>query len=217
MLAAIRDNNPVVFLEAKGLYGFFRTDLREEVPLGAEHEVEIGAREVRREGSDLTMLTYGAMVWTSLAAAEQLAREGVAAEVIDLRTLGRSTWSACARRSTKTHRALVLARGHAAGAGSGRAGGDPRRRVFWQLERRSCASPAPDTPVPYSPPLEQRLPAERRRTVVAAARRLASESVSRRRRAPRASTGRRSRRPAAPRAPTGGRRTRRGSRPGRDR
>jgi deoxyxylulose-5-phosphate synthase len=81
MLAAIHDNNPVVFLEAKGLYGFFRTDLREEVPLGAEHEVEIGRATVRREGSDLTILTYGAMVWTSLAAAERLAAEGIAAEV----------------------------------------------------------------------------------------------------------------------------------------
>src|SRR5687767_8226731 len=87
MLAAIRDDNPVLYLEAKGLYGFFRTDLREEVPLGVEQEVPIGVAAVRREGSDVTLLTYGAMVWTALAAADQLAARGVEVEVVDLRSL----------------------------------------------------------------------------------------------------------------------------------
>ena len=59
MIAAIRDDNPVIFLEAKGLYGFFRNDLRQEVPLGAENETPIGVAAVRREGADLSVLTYG--------------------------------------------------------------------------------------------------------------------------------------------------------------
>jgi pyruvate/2-oxoglutarate/acetoin dehydrogenase E1 component len=85
--AALRDENPVLFLEAKGLYGFFRTDLREEVPLGRDFEVPNGSAAVRRQGADLTILTYGAMVWTALAAAERLSARGVGAEVIDLRSL----------------------------------------------------------------------------------------------------------------------------------
>ncbi|MCP4204062.1 MAG: hypothetical protein GY769_19280, partial [bacterium] len=108
MIAAIRDENPVIFLEAKGLYGFFRTDLREDVPLGSEHEVLIGTAAVRRSGSDLTILTYGAMVWTSLAAAAELADEGCDVEVVDLRTLSPLDVETVRSSVRKTHRALVV-------------------------------------------------------------------------------------------------------------
>ncbi|HET9765609.1 MAG TPA: transketolase C-terminal domain-containing protein, partial [Thermoanaerobaculia bacterium] len=154
MLAAIRDNNPVVFLEAKGLYGFFRTDLREDVPLGAEHEVEIGRAAVRREGGDLTILTYGSMVWASLAAAERLAGEGIAAEVVDLRTL----WPLdvdCVRASVeKTHRALVVHEDTRRGGLGGELAAILADELFWQLDAPLRRVTAPDTPVPYSPPLE---------------------------------------------------------------
>ncbi|HXT52378.1 MAG TPA: thiamine pyrophosphate-dependent enzyme [Thermoanaerobaculia bacterium] len=174
MLAAIRDNNPVVFLEAKGLYGFFRTDLREEVPLGAEHEVEIGRAKVRREGADLTILTYGAMVWTSLAAAEQLAAEGIAAEVVDLRSL----WPLdieCVRASVeKTHRALVVHEDTGRGGLGGELAAILADELFWQLDAPLRRVTAPDTPVPYAPPLESDfLP--KAEDVVAAAKRLVAE------------------------------------------
>jgi len=154
MLAAIRDNNPVVFLEAKGLYGFFRIDLREEVPLGAEHEVEIGRAAVRREGSDLTILTYGAMVWTSLVAAERLAEEGIAAEVIDLRTLWPLDLEAIRRSVEKTHRALVVHEDTGRGGLGGELAAILADELFWHLDAPLRRVTAPDTPVPYSPPLE---------------------------------------------------------------
>jgi pyruvate/2-oxoglutarate/acetoin dehydrogenase E1 component/TPP-dependent pyruvate/acetoin dehydrogenase alpha subunit len=174
LLAAIRDGNPVIFLEAKGLYGFFRTDLREEVPLGIEREVPIGRAAVRREGHDLTILTYGAMVWTSLAAADQLAGEGIAAEVVDLRTL----WpldAECVRASVaKTHRVLVVHEDTGRGGLGGELAAIVADELFWQLDAPLRRVTAPDTPVPYSPPLEHDfLP--KIDDVVAAARRLASE------------------------------------------
>ena len=80
--SAIRDNNPVLFFEHKFLY----RRIKEEIPEG-DYTVPIGKAVVRREGRDLTIVSYAAMVHTSLEAAAQLAQEGIEAEVIDLRTL----------------------------------------------------------------------------------------------------------------------------------
>jgi len=129
---------------------------------------------VRREGSDLTILSYGAMVWTSLAAAEQLAADGVSAEVIDLRTL----WPLdveCVRASvTKTHRALVVHEDTGRGGLGGELAAILGDELFWQLDAPLRRVTAPDTPVPYSPPLESDfLP--KAEDVVAAAKRLAAE------------------------------------------
>jgi len=174
MLAAIRDNNPVLFLEAKGLYGFFRTDLREEVPLGAEHEVEIGRARVRREGSDLTILTYGSMVWASLAAADELQAAGIAAEVIDLRTIWPLDLDAIRASVEKTHRVLVVHEDTRRGGLAGELAAILADELFWQLDAPLRRVTAPDTPVPYAPPLEHDfLP--NTSDVVAAAKRLMAE------------------------------------------
>ena len=82
MKSAIRDNNPVLFFEHKFLYRRIKEDLPED-----EYTVPIGKAAVRREGRDLTIMSYAAMVHTSLEAAEMLAKEGIEAEVVDLRTL----------------------------------------------------------------------------------------------------------------------------------
>ncbi len=174
LLAAIRDPNPVLYLEAKGLYGFFRTDLREDVPLGAAHEVEIGRAALRREGGDLTILTYGAMVWTALAAAAELERRGVAAEVIDLRSLVPLDEAAIAASVAKTGRVLILHEDTRRGGMGGELAALLADRLFWQLDAPIRRVTAPDTPVPYSPPLEHDfLP--RAEDVVAAALELAGE------------------------------------------
>jgi pyruvate/2-oxoglutarate/acetoin dehydrogenase E1 component len=174
MIAAIRDPNPVIYLEAKGLYGFFRTDLRQEVPLGAEHETPIGEATVRREGSDLTILTYGAMVWASLAAAEELAGEGIEAEVVDLRTLwplDRGTIEGSVR---KTNRALIVHEDTRRGGLGGELAALLADDLFYHLDAPIRRVAAPDTPVPYSPPLEHDfLPGSEE--VVAAARVLVAE------------------------------------------
>jgi 2-oxoisovalerate dehydrogenase E1 component beta subunit len=153
LTAALRDNNPVVYLEAKGLYGIFRPDLREEVPVG-DFEVAIGRAAVRREGKDVSVLTYGAMVWTALAAAETLAREGLSVEVVDLRTLAPLDEESIARSIAKTHRALILHEDTRTGGVGAELAARLAEQAFWDLDAPILRVAAPDTPVPYSPPLE---------------------------------------------------------------
>jgi 2-oxoisovalerate dehydrogenase E1 component beta subunit len=172
LLAAIRDPNPVLFLEAKGLYGFFRTDLREAVPLGAEHEVAIGSAVVRREGTDLSILTYGSMVWTALAAAEALAEGGIAAEVVDLRSLVPLDETTVATSVRKTGRALLLHEDSVRGGFGGELAALLSASLFAFLDAPIVRVGAPDTPVPYAPPLERDFHPDRDK-VVEAARELA--------------------------------------------
>ena len=82
LISAIRDNDPVIFLEHMKLYRSFR----QEVPEG-EYTIALGKADVKREGTDVSIITYGAMVHASLKAAEELEKEGIHAEVIDLRTV----------------------------------------------------------------------------------------------------------------------------------
>ncbi len=82
LLASIRDNDPVVFLEHMKLYRSFRGEVPEE-----EYTIELGKADVKREGKDVTIVTYGAMVHSALKAAEQLEKEDIDLEVIDLRTV----------------------------------------------------------------------------------------------------------------------------------
>ncbi|WP_290438336.1 transketolase C-terminal domain-containing protein, partial [Listeria monocytogenes] len=82
LISAIRDNDPVIFLEHMKLYRSFR----EEVPEG-EYTVEIGKPAVRREGTDVYIITYGALVQESMKAADALEQDGVSVDVIDLRTI----------------------------------------------------------------------------------------------------------------------------------
>jgi len=102
--AAIRDDNPVLYFEHKYLY----RRAKGPVPEGDDQIVPIGEAAIRREGGDVTLITYGAMVLQSLEAADQLAREGVEVEVIDLRTLVPLDKAAIFRSVDKTSRALVV-------------------------------------------------------------------------------------------------------------
>jgi 2-oxoisovalerate dehydrogenase E1 component beta subunit len=154
MMAAIRDPNPVIFLESKGLYGFFRNDLREDVPLGSAFEVPIGKAAVRREGRHASLLTYGAMTWTALQAADQLAREGIELEVLDLRSLVPLDEAAIEATARKTGRVLVLHEDTRRGGLGGDLAALLADKLFWFLDAPIQRITAPDTPVPYSPPLE---------------------------------------------------------------
>jgi pyruvate/2-oxoglutarate/acetoin dehydrogenase E1 component/TPP-dependent pyruvate/acetoin dehydrogenase alpha subunit len=174
MIAAIRDDNPVIFLEAKGLYGFFRDDLRQEVPLGTEHQASLGKAAIRRAGEDLTILTYGAMTWTALEAAESLAEESISAEVIDLRSLVPLDEEAIGASLSKTNRVLILHEDTRRGGLGGELAALINENFFYQLDAPIRRVAAPDTPVPYSPPLEyDYLP--KAEDVVAAARELVAE------------------------------------------
>ncbi len=165
--SAIRDNNPVLFFEHKFLY----RRIKEEVPEG-DYTVPIGKAIVRRPGRDLTIVTYAAMVHASLDAAAQLAREGIEAEVVDLRTLlplDRETIIESIRRTSKL---LVVHEDTRTGGIAGEIAAVVTDSAFEDLDGPVRRVTSLDTPVPFSPPLEEHfLPNAER--IAAAARDLA--------------------------------------------
>jgi 2-oxoisovalerate dehydrogenase E1 component beta subunit len=148
--SAIRDNDPVIFFEHKGLY----RRIKEELP-AEEYTVPIGKAKIAREGKDLSIVTYGAMVWTALDAAEQLAQEGVSVEVLDLRTLVPLDRETVCESVKKTSKVLLLHEDTRTGGMAGELAVTITESVFEYLDAPIVRVTAPDTPVPYSPPLEE--------------------------------------------------------------
>ncbi len=103
LIASIRDNDPVFFMEHLNLYHM----ARQEVPEG-EYVIELGKANVVREGSDVTIITYGNMVHTSMKAAQELEKEGIQVEVIDLRTVSPIDTETIIESVKKTNRAIVV-------------------------------------------------------------------------------------------------------------
>ena len=165
--SAIRDNNPVLFFEHKFLY----RRVKEEVPK-TDYTVPLGKAVVRREGRHLTILSYAAAALTSLDAAAVLAKEGIEAEVIDLRTLlplDRETIIASVK---KTNRLLVVHEDTRTGGIAGEIAAIVCEEAFFDLDAPIARVTALDTPVPYAPTLEAAfLPSAEK--VAAAARELA--------------------------------------------
>jgi 2-oxoisovalerate dehydrogenase E1 component beta subunit len=165
--SAIRDNNPVLFFEHKFLY----RRIKEELPAG-DYTVPIGKAVVRREGRDLTILSYAAMAHVAVEASAVLAAEGIEAEVIDLRTLlplDRETILASVK---KTNRLLIVHEDTRTGGIAGEIAAIVCEGAFEDLDAPIARVTGLDTPVPYAPPLEERfLPNAEK--VAAAARELA--------------------------------------------
>jgi len=165
--SAVRDNNPVLFFEHKFLY----RRIKEELPEGDFTE-PLGKAAVRREGSDLTILSYAAMMYPALEAAELLASEGIEAEVIDLRTLlplDRETILASVK---KTNKLLIVHEDTRTGGIAGEIAALVCEGAFEDLDGPIARVTALDTPTPYSPPLEEHfLPNAAK--IVAAAREMA--------------------------------------------
>lgn len=165
--SAIRDNNPVLFFEHKFLY----RRIKQEVP-AEDFTVPLGKAAVRRPGRDLTIVSYGAMVHTSLEAAAALAAEGIEAEVIDLRSLLPLDREAILGSVRKTNKLLVVHEDTRTGGIAGEIAAIVCESAFEDLDGPIARVTGLDTPVPYAPPLEQRfLPNVEK--VAAAARELA--------------------------------------------
>lgn len=165
--SAIRDNNPVLFFEHKFLY----RRLKEELP-SEDYTVPLGKAVIRREGKDLTILSYAAMMLPTLDAAQQLAREGIEAEVIDLRTLLPLDRDAILASVKKTNKLLIVHEDTRTGGIAGEIAAIVCESAFTDLDGPITRVTALDTPVPYAPPLEERfLPNAEK--VAAAARELA--------------------------------------------
>ena len=164
--AAIRDDDPVLYFEHKYLY----RRIKDEVP-DEEYIVPLGKAAVRREGRDLSIVTFGAMVYTALDAATELARDGIEAEVLDLRTLAPLDREALTATVAKTSRALILHEATRTGGIGGELAAIVAEEAFEYLDAPVVRVASADTPVPYAPPLESAfLPNVDK--VVAAARRL---------------------------------------------
>jgi 2-oxoisovalerate dehydrogenase E1 component beta subunit len=147
--AAIQDEDPVIFLEHKYLY----RRAKDEVP--DDDEIEpLGKAVVRRPGTDATVVTFGAMVHTALAAAETMAEDGVEVEVVDLRTLAPLDEETILASVARTSRLLALYEAPRTGGIGGEIAALVAERAFEYLDAPPMRLGSLDTPTPYSPPLE---------------------------------------------------------------
>ncbi|WNF35615.1 alpha-ketoacid dehydrogenase subunit beta [Bacillaceae bacterium IKA-2] len=145
LISAIRDNDPVIFLEHMKLYRSFRG----EVPEG-EYTIELGKADVKREGTDITIITYGAMVHSSLKAAEELAKDGIEAEVIDLRTISPIDIEAIITSVEKTNRAIVVQEAQKQAGIAANVVAEINERAILSLEAPVLRVTAPDTVFPFA-------------------------------------------------------------------
>jgi 2-oxoisovalerate dehydrogenase E1 component beta subunit len=153
MKAAIRDNNPCIFFEHKFLYRRIKEDLPEE-----DFTVEIGKARVAREAKGpkkIGVITYAAMLYTAIDAAEILAKDGIDVEVLDLRTLSPLDREAIADITRKTNKVIILHE-HPKTAGiAGEIAAIINEEAFDSLDGPIVRIAAQDSPVPFSPPQEE--------------------------------------------------------------
>jgi 2-oxoisovalerate dehydrogenase E1 component beta subunit len=150
LISAIEDPNPVLFFEHKHLY----RRIKAEVPEG-RYTIPLGKARTHREGTDLTVVTWGAMVYTAEEAANQLADDGVSVEILDLRTILPWDKEAVLESVRKTSKVLILHEDTHTGGFGAEIGATIAEEAFEDLDAPIKRITAPDTPVPFSPPLEK--------------------------------------------------------------
>jgi len=148
--SAIRDDNPSMFLEHKWIY----RRIKEQVPHDPDFLVPISTADVKREGSDVSIVTYGAMVHKALEAAEALAQRGVSAEIVDLRTVYPFDEETVLRSIEKTSRALILYESYRFLGIGAEVAAMIAEKAFEHLDAPVVRLAPPNVPVPFSPPLE---------------------------------------------------------------
>ncbi len=144
LISAIRDDDPVVFLEHLKLYRSFREEVPEE-----SYTVEIGKADVKREGKDLTIIAYGLMVHESLKAAEELEKEGHSVEVVDLRTIQPLDIETIIKSVEKTGRAIVVQEAQKQAGIAANVVAEITERAILSLEAPVLRVAAPDTIYPF--------------------------------------------------------------------
>ncbi|MCZ8536454.1 alpha-ketoacid dehydrogenase subunit beta [Paenisporosarcina quisquiliarum] len=145
LISAIRDNAPVIFLEHMKLYRSFREEVPEE-----EYTIPLGKAEVKREGTDLTIIAYGAMVHDSLKAAEELEKENYSVEVIDLRTVQPLDIETIIASVEKTGRAVVVQEAQKQAGIAANVVAEINERAILSLEAPVLRVFAPDTIFPFA-------------------------------------------------------------------
>ncbi len=150
LIEAIHDPNPVLYFEHKHLY----RRIKDEVP-DERYTVPFGEARTHREGDDISLITWGAMVYTADEAAQKLEGDGVSVEILDLRTLAPWDKDAVLRSVEKTSKALVLHEDTLTGGFGAEIAATIAEEAFENLDAPVRRIAAPDTPVPFSPPLEK--------------------------------------------------------------
>ncbi|CAD7360164.1 MULTISPECIES: alpha-ketoacid dehydrogenase subunit beta [Staphylococcus] len=145
LIESIRSNDPVVYLEHMKLYRSFREEVPEE-----EYTIEIGKANVKREGTDLTIIAYGAMVQESLKAAEELEKEGHSVEVIDLRTVQPLDIDTLVASTEKTGRVVVVQEAQKQAGVGANVVSELSQRAILSLEAPIGRVAAPDTIYPFT-------------------------------------------------------------------
>jgi len=149
--AAIRDDDPVLYLEHKYLY----RRIKEDLPQGEELLTPIGKARVARDGTDLSILTYSATVWKALEAAEEIAaKDGASVEVIDLRSLVPLDDAAIIQSVKKTNKVLIVHEDTRTGGIAGEIAARINEQAFEWLDGPILRVTAHDVPLPYAPTLE---------------------------------------------------------------
>jgi 2-oxoisovalerate dehydrogenase E1 component beta subunit len=150
LISAIQDPNPVLYFEHKHLYRRIKGEVPEE-----RYTVPIGKARTHREGDDISVITWGAMVYTAEEAAQQLESDGVSVEIIDLRTVMPWDKAAVLESARKTSKVLVLHEDTRTGGFGAEIAATVAEEAFEDLDAPVKRIAAPDTPVPFSPPLEK--------------------------------------------------------------
>lgn len=145
MIASIRDNDPVFFMEHLNLYHAFRAEVPEE-----DYVVELGKANVVREGSDATIITYGMMVHTSVKAADELEKQGIKVEVIDLRTVSPIDIDTIVASVKKTNRAIVVQEAQKSAGVAAEVIAQINEKAILHLEAPVLRVAGPDTVYPFA-------------------------------------------------------------------
>ncbi|MCA0983637.1 alpha-ketoacid dehydrogenase subunit beta [Halobacillus yeomjeoni] len=140
LISSIRNNDPVIFLEHMKLYRSFREEVPEE-----EYTVDLDKAAVKREGTDVTLIAYGAMVHSALKAAEELEENGVSAEVIDLRTVSPVDYETIIESVKKTNRAVMIQEAQKQAGIAANVVSEIQERAILHLEAPVLRVAAPDT------------------------------------------------------------------------
>jgi 2-oxoisovalerate dehydrogenase E1 component beta subunit len=161
--AAVRDDNPVLYIEHKYLYRRIKENLPDE-----DYIVPIGKAAVRRKGKDLTIVTWGAMQYVASDAADELAKEGVSTEILDLRSIVPFDEEAILESVAKTNRVIILHEAPLTGGAGAEFAARIAEKAFDYLDAPIKRVAALDVPTPYSPPLEAAALPDKARVLTAA-------------------------------------------------
>lgn len=153
LIQSIRDNDPVIYLEHMKLYRSFREEVPEE-----EYTIELGKANIKREGTDVTLVAYGAMVQASLKAAEELEKEGISAEVIDLRTVMPVDFDTIVKSVEKTNRMVMVQEAQRQAGIASYVVSNVQERAILHLEAPILTVAAPDTVYAFTQAEEVWLP-----------------------------------------------------------